>query len=71
MKKDEEDKIPISWMTLAYAILSEMILAISGKCQPYHSFERKLSFMSHQICSRETDLYSHSIDIDFFVKIIK
>jgi hypothetical protein len=25
-------------MTLAYAILSEMILAISGKCQPYHSF---------------------------------
>ena len=60
----------MSWMTLAYAMLSEMILAISGKCQPYHSFERGSSFVSN-LCSRKTNLYSHSIDIDFFIEIVE
>lgn len=31
--------VPIRRMTFAYAMLSVMILAISGKCQPYHSCE--------------------------------
>jgi len=29
---------PIALMTLAYARLSTMIFASSGKCQPYHSY---------------------------------
>ena len=31
---------PTARITLAYAMLSVMILPISGKCQPYHSFTR-------------------------------
>ena len=31
---------PMSLITLAYARLSTMIFASSGKCQPYHSCDR-------------------------------
>ena len=34
---------PIALITLAYARLSTMIFASSGKCQPYHSYERRMS----------------------------
>ena len=36
-KTCNNDLIPMSFTTFAYARLSEMIFDISGKCQPYHS----------------------------------
>ena len=32
-------------ITLAYAMLSTMIFAISGKCQPYHSYTLDVSLI--------------------------
>lgn len=61
-----ERALPIRRMVLAYATLSLMILAISGKCQPYHSFERNFEYKR---LSRNLVLYldPHGVDVDFLV----
>jgi hypothetical protein len=52
-----------------------MILAISGKCQPYHSFPSRIE-LSKPRCTRlgrlaKLHLYSHGIDIDLFVEVVE
>ena len=56
-------------MTLAYARLSTMIFAISGKCQPYHSYVK----VNNLATLRWTFYYldSHGINVDFLVKIVQ
>ena len=60
---------PICRMTFAYAILSVMILAISGKCQPYHSYVKVNNLATLRWAFYYLD--SHGINVDFLVKIVQ
>lgn len=63
---------PIALMTLAYAMLSTMILAISGKCQPYHSYPYDVK-CQHPLrpLERMIDLHTHSVDVNLLVEVIE
>ncbi len=50
-------------------MLSVMILAISGKCHPYHSWVPCEKVF--RVGVRGAYLDTHSIDIDFFVQVIQ
>ena len=41
------DHSPIALITFAYAMLSTMIFAISGKCQPYHSCKEHVNVTNY------------------------
>jgi hypothetical protein len=48
-----------------------MILAISGKCQPYHSCAQRDEKKQKKNAKRNTYLHSHGVNVDFLVEIIK
>ena len=59
---------PICLTTLAYARLSTMIFASSGKCHPYHSYSTLAPNLGDR---RVAYLDAHSVDVDFLVQVVE
>lgn len=58
--------------TFAYAILSTMIFASSGKCQPYHSCKQiLLSIKELHLFGTDSYLHSHRVYVDLLVQVVQ
>jgi len=60
---------PIALITLAYARLSTMIFASSGKCQPYHSCGECVNLKKAKRRD-EWYLHPHRVDVDLLVEVV-